>query len=191
MSKYLARLSDVLTVGACGVCVLLLTVNVRLHKQNDYLAKQIQVFEAGNAPPLGAHITSIRGKSVEGVPITLDLGHRQGATLLFITSPLCQFCAKTLPTWKTMTSEIGSDNVVYADTSGSLDESYLRNNNLQDVHNVVRINTVEGMLHGLPGTPTTCLHDKTGAEQASWAGLMDNTKVREFERAFTVNAQGK
>ena len=170
---------------------MLLTVNVRLHKQNDYLAKQIQVFEAGNAPPLGAHITSIRGKSVEGVPITLDLGHRQGATLLFITSPLCQFCAKTLPTWKTMTSEIGSDNVVYADTSGSLDESYLRNNNLQDVHNVVRINTVEGLLHGLRVTPTTILLDKTGAVQASWAGLMDSTKVREFERAFTVNAQGK
>lgn len=121
MSKYLARLSDALTLGAFGVCALLLTVNVRLHHQNSELAKQIESFEAGNAPSVGAHITSIRGKSVEGEPVTLDLRHRQGSTLLFITSTLCQFCTKMLPTWKVMTSKIGIANVVYADTSGSLD----------------------------------------------------------------------
>jgi len=178
------RLSDALPVIAFGACIALMVTNIQLHRRNAELNRQIDNLEASDAPVLGSHISVLAGTNLDGKAITLDLSHRNSSTLLFILSPSCAHCARTLPTWKAMMDVIGADHVVIGDLSGSLNRSYLKGAKMDSISNILHLNVEEGLLHGLRATPTPILLSKDGTVNLAWAGEMDGATVATFRRAL-------
>ncbi len=182
--------SDALPWLAFSACLCLLCVNVLLHRRNAELEGQVQSLEASDAPSVGSHIGTLRGTSLDGKPMVLDLAHRAGPSLVMVMSPFCQYCAKTLPKWRDMLSLIGPENAVLADMTGALDQNYLRQSRLESVRNVLHIDPPEGLLHGFRVVPTTVLLDREGRVESSWAGVLDDEEATAFSRALRATLAG-
>src|ERR1035437_6529697 len=157
---------------------------MRLRQQNTNLVSQVRSLEVTSAPAVGSSISSLGGVALDGKPVRLDLAHRGDSTLLFIMSPSCPYCATTLPAWKSMTSIIGADNVVYVDVSGTITSAYLKGVGLESVPNIISLSPEEKLLHGFVATPTTVLIDKGGRVDTSWAGVLDEKELTTFNRAL-------
>jgi len=166
-------------VSLASLVLILVVVNVSLQSANRALFQQVAEFAASGGPPPGSRIPSLHGQSPLGEDITVGTTNHAGHTLLLVFSPVCQFCAKTLPFWRHIIGASPKDtSVVYVDISDSADESFVSRAQLPAEFKVLRLVPAERIAYNMRLTPLTILLDHTGQVQVSWAGVLTNSQEK-------------
>jgi len=181
-SRYTFIALLVLTLS-CGV---LLWMNHALQKQARLLVEQVRNLSAAQGPPVGSSISFLRGHTISGQNVTLDLSNRQNGTLLLVLSPTCRYTKLNFPHWRDLLPLVPSDQVVYVDLTGTADSTYLASVTIPASANVIRLDPEERTLYSLGATPTTVLLGPHGVVRGVWAGLMRDDQVDQLRELLRL-----
>ncbi|MEO7030613.1 MAG: hypothetical protein ABI147_14555 [Acidobacteriaceae bacterium] len=169
---------------ALAACAFLAINNFRLRKTVTVLTTQLHSVQIAHGPAVGSHLLRLQGIDLTGKPRIFNFPEQNQPALLFVLAPKCTFCNRMLPVWKHLAEAISPDNVIYADVSETIDEAYLDSAGIVAAKNVIMLDQTEQMTHGFRGTPTTLVVDRSGKILRSWAGIMDEKQVEDFNRAL-------
>jgi len=185
-----SRYADVVVLVLAVVCGILLFVNHKLQKQNRLLVEQFRSLSTAQGPPVGSKISLLRGHTISGQNIALDLSHRENGTLLLVLSPLCQYTKLNFPRWREILLLVPPDQVVYVDLTGTADSGYLASAAIPVSAEVIRLDPEERTLYSLTITPTTVLLGPRGVVRAVWPGLMSEEQAQEVRRLLSKPPMG-
>jgi len=168
----------VLTI-ACGV---LLWMNHALQKENRSLFEEFRSLSTAQGPPVGSTISYLRGRTISGQNVTLDLARRESGTLLLVLSPQCKYTKLNFRHWRDVLPLVSVDQVVYVDLTGTADSSYLASVAIPANAKVIRLDPEERTLYNLSVTPTTVLLGAHGVVRGVWPGLLNGEREEELRR---------
>ena len=163
---------------ACGV---LLVINHKLQAQNNQLVAQYHALSITEGPPVGSKIPSLRGVSISGQAMTLDLSQRDSGTLLFVLSPTCPHCKANFHNWKNLLPLVPANQVVWVDVTGTADAAYLASVNLPTSANVIRLSEEDRARYDLFATPTTIWLGSHAVVKNEWAGELQDGDIKQLQ----------
>ena len=156
---------------------------VFLTMQNRELKRSLGVANAGeriDALKPGDKLPAFNGINAAGMETKVS--YDDGDHLLFITSTKCQWCEKTLPSWKEIAETVKGKSVqaisISIDGKGEI-ESYIKNRSLNfDVLNFPNASIQQ--VYKAYSTPQTILVKQGGLVEKVWMGALSETTKKEI-----------
>lgn len=154
-----------------------------LAKQNRELKREIGVANSGQrVEGLKPGDTLPAFNGINAVGMETRVSYDEGDHLLFITSTKCQWCEKTVPTWKEIAETIKGKSVqaisISIDGKGEI-ESYINNRGLNfDVLNFPDASLLK--VYKAFSTPQTILVKQGGRVEKVWMGMLSETTKKEI-----------
>ena len=175
-SKFWIAVLAVFT-GLATVQIVFLTL------QNRELKRSIGVANAGQrveALKPGDKLPAFNG--INAVGMETKVSYDEGDHLLFITSTKCQWCEKTVPSWKEIAETVKGKSVqaisISIDGKGEI-ESYIKNRGLNfDVLNFPDPSLLQA--YKAFSTPQTILVKQGGRVEKVWMGMLSETTKKEI-----------
>jgi hypothetical protein len=180
--SFLARLwpAVIAVVALAACCGYLVWTNHTFEKRKDLPVQQTIHRLAAQGPAVGTTISLLRGQSLTGQAVNLDLSHREKDTLLLVLSPVCPYCRVNFHNWRSLLARIHGDQVIWVDLTGTADANYLASVGIPGDATVVRLDSDNGTSYGLTGTPTTVLLDPHGVVRWASSGVLKDEQVNQL-----------
>lgn len=187
LKKSVVILWGVATVTLLGLNAALLWQNreVKLAESRRLADQQRKAAEGKTVSevPVGSVIEPLHGKGIDGKELIVDT---ERPTLLLVFSPACGFCKKNWPQWQRLTEGLKEKGVqtVAVDTSSSVTPEYVSLYKFTDATVVQGLSKDVTKKYRFRFTPITILTKGGGVVERSWAGVLDDKVLAEFQAAI-------
>ncbi len=133
----------------------------------------------------GVTLNDITGSNSLGAPVHISLANRTHSSLLFVSSPHCPFCRINFHNWRTLKSGVSNDQIVWLDTTGTVDALYLKSYGISSDSRVLASSDFSSQLgiDPLP-TPTTILVSPRGVVLWIGSGVLSDEQVKSLGLAM-------
>ena len=176
-----------IALGAC--CVVLLTINIALIRQNRQLKAQVSLPPPELEAPAGMSVPDLKGFDLSGKPVEVAYGKDPRKVLLLVYSPTCGFCAQNWPQWWDLMSALNRDAVrpVAVDVTATSTSVFLSEHRLNGFPVMNQVDPTARMRYRFQLTPQTILVDQDGKVEKVWSGVLNTAAVEELKQRTGSN----
>jgi peroxiredoxin len=184
------RASRALLASCTVALVVSVTMNVVLAHRVRTMTQAQSVRIVERLLSIGTTVPAITAKSLAGQEETISYGQVHQATVLYVFTPPCAWCARNMDNLKTLSSkEAGEYHFVGVSLSeGGLAEYVAKNDLKFPVYSGLSPETLK--TYKLGSTPQTIVISPEGKVMKDWVGAYAGREKKEIEEYFHVSLPG-
>jgi hypothetical protein len=185
-------LNRVLLIAIVSLAGILVTLNIKLTRQNDQLKRQLTtgIRDMGrlyNSPAVGTELPMLEGHNQEGRVIGIDLAHSEQKMCILLFDPECKTCEENWKYWSKLTSRNGiSNRLVPISTTQSVPKEYMMTHWHSSRPYLIGLDPAIQDKFKLRATPQTIVV-VSGKVDKTWYGLLSDSDVDEISKELIIS----
>lgn len=167
-----------------GCCLLLLSANIALLRQNSRLKAGLALPPPGLEASAGAQMPDLRGFDLEGKPVEVLYGKDSRKVLVLVFSPTCPFCDQNWAGWQRMISSLDRSAVrpVAVDVTSTANSDFIALHQLAGLPVLLKTDPRATLDYRFQLTPQTILVGPAGKVEKVWSGVLNDSTLAEIQR---------
>jgi len=172
-----------------GFGLMLAASNLYLLRENQRLRNRIEFQTATRYPQVGTNLPALRGKDIDGRPITISYPGAGAGTLMLVFSETCVHCERNWPDWSRLVNESVNNRVVFVNIGPTLSTDFVQEHGLGSATVVAHADPDSIVKYALMETPVTLRISPDGRVLGAWGGELGASGASEVREALAVRAR--